>query len=235
MIPDIGIVLTGTINPNTTFVVHSDANERKKEYLEAINYYKNFGTVYFLENSTYDVLSDSDFNSINNVFLRKFSPSEFYDKGKGYQEFEMISAWVKLEPVMPKRFIKITGRYMINNFGKIYKECLARNSEPFLIDIIKKNSVAHTCCFCVNTSYFKKYLISLYLDCNDKNGDWVEKILYKKILLDKIGSKFFFHEPRYDGLGGSTGVSLKSSNCKHVIKVLLRRINYIFNEHYILY
>jgi len=58
---DMGIVLTGTIKPNSNFVAVKSVSERRKQYLEAIKYYCKFCPVWFLENSEYDIESDNDF------------------------------------------------------------------------------------------------------------------------------------------------------------------------------
>lgn len=232
---DVGIVLTGTIIPNSTFVVHSSSEERKQEYLAAIKYYKDFAPVFFLENSTYPLFSDRDFFGIENFFLRKFPTSEYHDRGKGYQEFEMISKWLKTEVVLPKRFIKITGRYKILNFKNIFRECLAEKPDYFLIDRRKRSLLAMSRLFCIDTDYFKRYLMDIYLDCNDQNGDWVERVFYRKILAEKISSQIFSHEPIFVGVDGTTGAHVHAYCAKRLIKSFFRRVNYCFDKQYIHY
>ena len=50
---DIAIVLTATIIPNSILTEHSDFILRRAEYLKAIEYYKKYANVFFLENSSY--------------------------------------------------------------------------------------------------------------------------------------------------------------------------------------
>ena len=235
MATDIGIVLTGTINPNASFIVHSDVNARRKEYLAALEYYKDFAPVYFLENSTYNVLSDSEFNSIKNVFLRKFPVSEHCSCGKGYQEFETISRWVESEVVLPRRFIKITGRYIVLNFKDIFRECSNPRSDHFIIDQFIQTQKALTSLFCIDTNCYKRNLSDVYLGCNDEAGDWIETVLYSKLLAGKVNSSIFRNEPVFMGIVGSTGIDFRSHYVKHLIKVLLRRINRFFNKKFILF
>lgn len=232
---DVGIVLTGTIIPNSTFVVHSDVDKRRSEYLAAIKYYKEFAPVFFLENSTYPLTSDQDFFGIKNIFLRKLPASEYHDRGKGYLEFEKINKWLKTENALPKRFIKITGRYKILNFKNIFRECLAQRPDYFLIDRHKRSLVAITRLFCIDTDYFKRYLMDIYLDCNDQNGDWVERVLYRKMSLEKISSQIFSHEPLFTGIDGSTGVHIRAYCAKLLIKSFFRKVNYCFDKQYIHY
>ena len=117
---EIPIVLTGTIIPNTNIrMKHLDAEKRRKEYLNCINYYRNFAPVYFLENSSYPVEEDLEFTSIPNVEIRKFPVSSFPEKGRGFQEFEMIDSFIKNEKNIPNKFLKITGRYFYTNIKDI--------------------------------------------------------------------------------------------------------------------
>ncbi len=232
---DIAIVLTATIVPNATFVAHSDPALRRAEYLAAIKYYKNFAPVYFLENSSYPLLSDSDFLGMEGVYLRKLTPSGHFDRGKGYQEFAMINEWLDSETVLPKRFIKITGRYQIHNFKNIYQECLNERSERFVIDQLSRAAVALTRLFYIGTECYRKNLKDFYLDCNDERGDWAERVLYKKLRGEKMDCKLFCYEPMWRGVDGSTGVSTHSAHWKHTVKGLLRRVNRLIDRKYILY
>ncbi|OGT07456.1 MAG: hypothetical protein A2103_04270 [Gammaproteobacteria bacterium GWF2_41_13] len=231
---DIGIILTGTIVPNSTFVVHSDIDKRRLEYLEAIKFYKKFAPVYFLENSSYPLLSDPDFNDIKGVFLRKFPVSQYYNRGKGYQEFEMIKRWLETDSDIPRRFIKITGRYRILNFKDMFDECMRSQSNHFLIDRFLKDSKALTQLFYVHTDYYRA-LSDFYLDCNDENGDWAEFVLHKKMLALQVNSMIFRHEPFFAGRSGSTGANLYDGSVKHFVKSMVRKINRCLSKKYILF
>lgn len=235
MAVDIGIVLTGTIIPNSTFVVHFDADKRRLEYLTAIKYYKKFAPVYFLENSSYPLLSDPDFNGIEGVYLRKLPLSKYYSRGKGYQEFEMVKRWLETEAVLPRRFIKITGRYIILNFKNIFHECLRMRLNCFLIDQFLKNPTALTCLFYVDTNYYSRKLSDFYLDCNDEIGDWAEIVLYKKMFAAKIDSMIFKNKPIFTGLDGSNGTDICYNPVRHFIGSFLRKINRCFSKKYILF
>ncbi len=91
MIP---IVLTGTIAPNTLPVVHRDPQQRGREYRDAIQHYLGVGPVYFLENSGSPLLDDPFFSATPGLQTVRFPPSLGTRQGKGYQEFEMLDAFV---------------------------------------------------------------------------------------------------------------------------------------------
>lgn len=229
MLRDIGITLTGTIAPNSTFVAHSDPKTRRLEYLNAINYYKKFAPVYFLENSDYPLLDDKDFVDAG-VFLRKFQPSLHFNKGKGYQEFEMIEKWLESEEYLPERFIKITGRYIIVNFQRIFNECLAERSDCLVIDQLAGRRVALSRLFYTGSGYYEKYLKGLYLDSDDAKNDWVERVLYRKIMMSGMASKIFSVEPWFCGVEGSSGMDIGTNRIKYLIKYAMRRFNYMFDK-----
>ena len=96
------IVLTGTIVPNSNFTTYTNPQVRRAEYLAAIHYYSGFAPVYFLENSAYDLASDPEFISSEDVAIRKFPVSKFAERGKGFQEFEMLDAWLNQKSILQR-------------------------------------------------------------------------------------------------------------------------------------
>lgn len=231
---DMAILLTGTITPNVKPLVCKETEKRKQEYLRALNFYKNFATVYFLENSSYPVLSDPDFTSIENVHIKKFPVPEDSSQGKGYSEFEMIDKWILGEDDIPSRFVKVTGRYLIINFEKIFGECLKEKSDCIIIDQFKRMSAAFTCLFYIGTEYYKRHITNLYLMCNDDSKEnYVEYVLYRRLLGSCVDSKYFATKPRYDGVSASSGGSIRESNLEYLIKSMMRKTNYFFSKRYI--
>jgi glycosyltransferase involved in cell wall biosynthesis len=229
----LAIVMTGTIIPNSNSAIHSDPATRKAEYLEAIHYYRKFSYVYFLENSVYPLLADSDFTSIFGVKLIKFPVSESNERGKGYQEFEMLDAWVQNNQSLPERFIKVTGRYLIKNFDSIFSECINDKSNDIIIDQYPSQGLALTSLFCIRTSDYKRYFFSIYKNCDDKIGKWIERELFKKLKVINRGYRFFKMEPWLQGISGSTGECMRDGKFKHYVKNNLRYINSLLNNKYL--
>ncbi len=233
---NIAIVLTGTIVPNAAFTVYADPGRRKREYLDAIHYYRQFAPVYFLENSSYCLASDADFTKIPNLIIKKLPLSGSPEKGKGYQEFEMIDAWLEGEKSPPWRWIKITGRYIYLNFRDLFEDCLPTTSYRLIIDQHKHSKMALTSLFCVDTEYYLDNLVGLYHDCDDRDGKWIEQVIYDKITsLPKKDYRIFSVEPKLIGISGSNGSNLRSSQVKYLAKSLLRRLNYAFDRNHIWY
>lgn len=230
----ISFVLTGTIVPNSTFVVHDNVEKRREEYLRAIRFYSQIGTVYFLENSSYDLLNDRDFTKMKNVNIRKFPKSDNYNKGKGYQEFEMLDAWVAEEEELPDRWIKITGRYIIENIKSMVEKCTSEVQREFIADAYLKKRVVNTFIFYITTDFYRKYITGIYQECDDSKGLWIEKILFNKMDMFPFEKFSYFNsQPKLSGLSGTTGVTYRSPTYKTKIKAILRKFNYQINKNYI--
>jgi len=232
---DLAIVLTGTIIPNTTFCDYSDPDKRKKEYLNSIQYYSQFAPVHFLENSDYLIQSDDEFQYNDNLHITQFIPSKHYQKGKGYQEFEMIYTWIATCPDLPKRFIKITGRYHIKNFQKIFEECENERRDCLIIDQSKMDKYAFTQLFYCPTEYFDHHFSRLYLDADDSNHYFIEHVFYDTLINSPFCYRLFHNEPVFSGISGTSGCRLDKTAGQQRVHAVLRVINRIFDKRYLHY
>jgi hypothetical protein len=215
MIP---IVLTGTIVSNSIQVKHLDWKVRRQEYLEAIRYYKTFSKVYFCENSDYDLLHDPDFCSDKKFQPIKFKKSAGFEKGKGYQEFQMLDDFVS-NSLCEKEFIKITGRYICENFEEIFRLIVKeRNKFDFLIDTIPRDRIAITALFYVKCSMYLDNVAGSFNQMDDSKGIWAEHVIYQT--LRNIESYSFLPRvPLIRGISGSTGKQFPQNTNKFKISV----------------
>ena len=228
---DIHIVLTGTIVPNASFTVINDPSRRRQEYLDAIRYYSQFAPVHFLENSSHELSSDADFISSARVTIRQFPVSLFARKGKGYQEFEMLDSWVSSNKNPPRRWVKITGRYIVRNISDILMDCRRAESYAFIIDLCGRSKIARTHLFYAETDAYRNYLLDSYRECNDESGDWIERVLFNKIRgWDERRTRTFSLEPNVTAVSGSTGASYDSSISKYKINSIMRAANNLFDK-----
>jgi hypothetical protein len=234
----IAIVLTGTIVPNSVLTDHIDPETRRQEYLQAIHFYIQFAPVYFLENSSYSLNEDKEFTSIPNLFIRKMPVSLFHKQGKGYQEFEMIDSWISQEQKLPERWIKISGRYLYDNFESIYIECSEDNHHKLIIDQLFYEKSALSVLFCISTEYYLKYFKGLYTHSNDLSGDYIETVIFKTVVnIDDDMIRVFKDQPSIKVVSGSTKKYIDSTS-----KTLLYRLesdvrakSIVKNKKYIFY
>jgi hypothetical protein len=229
----LGIVLTGTIIPNTVIdLKHVDPESRRQEYIKAIHFYRSFAPVYFLENSSYDLSKDRDFQDIPNVTIHQFNASS-PSKGKGFQEFEMLDGWVDIEPRLPKRWIKVTGRYLYPNFHRILDECIRSSSVQLIIDQYLFAKHSNTALFSIDTDFYVKNIYGLYSLCDDSQRLIIEKVLFKTLTqVPKKEFKRFSIDLRCEGIAGHTGREI-SNRWVDSLNSRIRDINYWFDRHYI--
>ncbi len=225
------IVLTATIIPNAIRTEYTDTSSRRAEYLKAIEFYKKYGRIYFLENSTYDLMSDKDFFKYENVHIRKFPPSKYYIKGKGYQEFEMLDSWLTREIPAPSRWIKISGRYLVSDFDKIFAECLNENNYSLIIEQKKPPSrIAYTDIFYITSEFYRSRFLGAYKDSDDVINVYIEHVIRER-LRNPDEYRLFREMPLITGISGSTRGTF-SITLKKRLKRVIGNLLYRFNQKY---
>ncbi len=201
MIP---IVLTGTIAPNTLPVVHRDPQQRGREYRDAIQHYLGVGPVYFLENSGSPLLDDPFFSATPGLQTVRFPPSLGTRQGKGYQEFEMLDAFVS-KTLAADAFIKITGRYIYRNIGALLPWCVRQCPlAGIVIDMRWARRVASVSLFAVSRRFYLEHLLGAYREMDDATNRWAEHVVYDRVRTARAGV-FFRPAPVLRTTTGSTG------------------------------
>lgn len=205
------IVLTGTIIPNAFMGGVLPVDERRNDYLKAIRYYTRFGKVIFIENSDYDFRKDEEFRKISNLEIMQFPKSKYYERGKGFQEFELLDRFVSAVQDKYTSFIKITGRYIISDFDSLYRDCQSADV-PFIIDTSYKHKHALTYMFYSDIEFYKRNLMNLYKQCDDHSPiGSIEDVMYRFLHSNKdMEQKYRFFLTAYNIIGraGSNGMGL---------------------------
>jgi hypothetical protein len=222
------LFVTGTIVPNSTYVAHNDINSRRKEYLDNLRFYVSVfpkGSIYFLENSAYDLARDEEFQELfknNSITLLKYPVSDKYNLGKGYQEFQMLDQAIEQLAGHYTSFIKVTGRYRVTNILKLTGVTKAE----FIVDCHKKPKVAQTNVFYVTAEFYKKYLKGLYQNADDSKHHFIEKVIYDALADKKLLGKIspFRVNPIVRGISGSYGGTLNRNKYKMMARNFERRI-----------
>lgn len=233
---ELPIVLTATILPNATNVPTTSAEARLAEYVQALIFYQPFAPIFFLENSSYPLGTRAELFKMPQVTLRRFPLSANPERGKGYQEFEMLDSWLASEPDAPSRWLKITGRYQVLNIRTILAECGRRPAPGILIDQAPRTGVARTHLFCVSTAFYMQRLAGRYRKCDDRTGDWIERVLFRELkggAKDEVTS--FATQPRISAVAGSTGAAFPVGRSQWVLKQALRSVNRLFDPQYLWY
>jgi hypothetical protein len=233
---EIPIVLTATIIPNQVAAVASNPETRLAEYLNTLQFYLRFAPVIFLENSGYPLERHPEFSETARLRIKRFSPSANSERGKGYQEFEMLDAWLAGEPQPPARWLKISGRYLLHNIDDILDECRMEPRHELIIDQTARAGMARTYSFCVNTNFYRRQLAGLYQQCDDRNGEWIERVLFRKLKTVPAGEvRLFVTQPRITAIAGSSGAAFPSGRSQWLGKQMLRNLNRLVDRKYLWY
>ena len=203
-------------------VTQNDVQVRKGEYLKALRFYlKHYDSpVYFIENSNFNFKEDAGFQSIfdtRRVTLIQYPASVEFEKGKGYQEFEILDQTVQKLANEFDEFIKVSGRYIVTNFN----ELKAQKNNGIVIDRHQKRKVAITSFFSCRFKEYHDYIAGSYKDVNDAAGIFIEHIVYQR--LKEISSAqidLFVKNPVYEGISGSFGGSLN----RHPVKMKMTNV-----------
>ena len=230
-IQDLPVVLTGTIIPNVTGVASVDPATRLTEYCRVLQFCQQFAPVYFLENSGYPLDRHPEFAESPRLHVRRFAPSANPERGKGYQEFEMLDAWLATEPQPPPRWLKISGRYHVLNLAAILTECRREQNYPLLLDQLLKQQLARTHLFYTRTDFYRAHVRNLFRRCDDNTGDWIEHVLFRELEKLPAGQvRMFKTQPHLRAQAGSTGMAFPTGNLQWVVKQCLRRVNRLVDE-----
>jgi len=222
------ILLTGTIIPNTGLkgIAHKNSVVRRQEYLDAVRYYVQFGKVLFLENSIFDFDNDPEFTSIEGLKIIKCPSQCDASSGLGSQEFRMIDYWLENFDMLPQRWIKVTGRYIFNNFSNLYSHANQIQGKMIFERKLFSGGKVRTDIFSVTTEFYKKYLFGSYLDMNDAKGKWAEHVFFDRLEFKK-SIIVFKKYPILTGISGSTGLPFKYT-IKNKAVNMIRNCLYMF-------
>jgi hypothetical protein len=227
------IVLTATVIPNDVPTAAADPQVRLAEYIRTLNFYLQFAPVVFLENSGYPLARHPEFCENARLQVKQLPLSANPKRGKGYQEFEMLDAWLEAEPNPPVRWLKISGRYQICNIDRVLAECQSGRQSAMIIDQLKRRHFARTYLFCVDTDFYRQQLRRLYQQCDDPAGNWIERVLFQK--LKDIPAEtvcLFKTQPRLMATDGSSGIAFPSGRGQWFAKQIWRSLNRQLDQKY---
>lgn len=213
------IVLTGTIIPNTDFIAKTSVNDRKNDYLKAINFYlqNTDDTLFFVENSAYDLFKDQDFQKLaenKRIHLIKNPVNKEDTKfGKGYLEFKILDDFI--QKYAYDEYVKVSGRYIVTNI----KELINQKNNGLVMDVHTRRKVGITSFFKVKRNFYLNFFKGLYKAADDCKGVFIEHAVFNKLEnVEKSIIDPFIKTPWYEGVSGSYGGSLN----RHPLKTSIR-------------
>ena len=238
------IILTACINPiNMPFLQRTLSDDRLNDYKIAFRKWCNNSLVkkiIFIENSGYDITFFQDeakkfpkkeieviSNNSNNTFEKHL--------GKGYGEFLCLREVFANSKIVKNTeyFLKITGRYYLKNFTKIYYD-LKSNKSDIQINLKNNLTYADSNIFSGSKNFFVNYVIPYASKTNDTNGIFIEHCIAKAALSginDNLNFKHFKVYPDIEGIIGTNNKVIKNNLFKKIKLFLFGKIkNYIFRH-----
>lgn len=231
------IILTGTIIPNSVHTSHIDPLSRLDDYMTALQFYceaLSHDDIYFIENSEFDLSSHKQFTELqskNHFKVIRYPKSTEYNKGKGYQEFEMVQKAVEDLRKQYNFFIKITGRYRITNIQKLIKNLYS----GYYIDLRKYWKISEVYLLAFDIDAFERCIKDAYKTVYDEAGIYIESILYAKIKESNYKTRLFPSTPVLAGVSGSNSIILKRNPVRKFVRNLERKLNRILGENEFFY
>ena len=148
----------------------------------------------------------------------------------------MLDRWLESGSPVPQRWLKITGRYQILNLKDLLHECETDDRAKLIIDQVPRAKMTRTYVFCSTTDFYKKQIKGSYRECDDRKGEWVERVLYRRLAASSSNVVHSFRtQPRISATAGSSGAAFPTGVLQWRLKQLLRRFNRLFDRQYLWY
>ena len=223
------LILTACIKPiNMPFLERTSEIDRLDDYKKTFTRWcknKFVERIIFIENSGYDL---SFFQETSKKFPNKTieiissNLNNTFEKGlgKGYGEFLCLKEVFENSKIANNTdyYLKVTGRYYIENFDKIFQEFKKMKSDIYVC--IKNNlTYADSHVFGGSKFFFLKYVIPLASKINDSNGVFMEHCVAKATLLginDKLKFNHFSTYPDICGIIGTNNKKIKNNLIKKI-------------------
>ena len=238
------VILTACIKPiNMPFLEITSEVDILRDYKETFSKWcqnKLTDKIIFIENSGYDLSffheKAKEFpnkeieiisSNLNNTFEKKL--------GKGYGEYLCLREIFENSKICVSTdfFIKITGRYYVKNYSKIFQEFEKKKSDIYVC--IKNNlTYADTHMFGGSKLFFLNYVLPLASKTNDSNGVFMEHCIAKATLLginDKLNFNHFSTYPDINGIIGTNNKKIKNNIIKKIKLFFFGKIkNYLLRH-----
>jgi hypothetical protein len=221
------MVLTASIIPNGTFVKLTDADTRRRQYLEALAALLATADpivdgITFIENTGADLALFEQLIARENPFQKKVElislrlndfPVEY---GIGYGEFWLLDEGIaQSKLIVPgTHIVKLTGRLRVRNLPAILHRLppsldLALDIAPYKDP---RDGFVDTRLMVISQSFYASRIAGMYQQVNGSQNVTAEHCLYQ-VVRNSPGANILPRlplEPRWSGYSGSTGMQYDS-------------------------
>jgi len=241
---DFALILTCTISPgDMPNVVRNDIKIRFNDYKKSFNFWltsKNVNKIILIENSGYDL----DFfreraeefpnkkieiisSNLNNTFDKKL--------GKGYGEFLCLNEIFENSIIVKNTnyFLKVTGRYCVNNLETILKDLILNNTDIY-INLSNNLKYSDASIFGGSKKFFLKYLLPEIKKSRDSVNNIFENQAANATLKAVSDGLILSKTPVYadlKGYIGTNGRKRKQNIFKKIKLFFFRKLKIYFLNH----
>lgn len=209
------LLITGCVNvaDTTPFVAVRGKNERLNQYLETLKWAISsspFDIILFCENSGCDFDFYNYVETLKSSRIKRFEYLSFRGnreecdkKGKGYGEGEIIAYAMEHSQYLrqEKYFYKITGKLKVANID----ELITDDNHSYFMRYCDRVGKVDTKFYKLLLSDYNRGLGSVYVNVDDQNGEFLEKVYYEAMKRNAIKYKSFKRIPIIEGVSGTTG------------------------------
>ncbi len=238
------IILTSCIKPeNIPYLKRSDEKDRFKDYKDSFRKWcknKQVKKIIFIENSGYDLEffhQEAKNFSEKEIEIISSSLNNTFDKslGKGYGEYLCFKEILERSKLFKeiKFFIKVSGRYYIKNYNKIFEEFERKKPEIFIF--LKDNlTFADSHFFGGSKNFLTNYVVPFSSNTNDSEGIFMEHCLAQAALQGINNNLSFNSIETYldiEGIIGTNNKKIKNNFLKRLKLYFYGKIkNYIYSH-----
>lgn len=236
------LFLTACVNPSgMAFTALQDGEERKRQYMEAIDFYLKECNwrILVVENTGFD-FSPLYAKEVEEGRLECLAfDGNSFDKslGKGYGEGLILNYAFTHSEFLKEAdsVIKVTGRHKVKNVKKMLSvsSLFIHKCKDFVVCDV--NTVTHGAlsdAFLASPSFFADFLNVEVAKCDDSKGVWFEHALYQSIKKCISGDTQFICLPilpLQQGVSGSTGKNFQKPSLKEKTKQFLKTLAFQAN------
>ena len=235
------LIITGTINPvKQNFCALNDSNERKKQYLECIEYFiksSSLVNIVYCDNSNTHISEEKKLIELAKKMRKSFEWIAFAGdnatvsrlNNKGYGEGEILDYVMDHSEIAKSAdaIVKITGRLIVKNFNEILENTKTSKSY-FNRDIYHGRKCLDTRFYIINKQTFVEHCYHINKKMLTTNEP-IEHLYYKS--LPRGGYKCLPRFPDIYGMSGATGKNYEDSEKPINFYNFLCK-NWIFNVAY---
>jgi len=214
------LLLTACINPDgMPFTTLSDKEVRRKQYLNALNFYLESTSypIVFTENSDTDISRDyTDAIKNGRLEILTFKGNNNKTKGKGYGESIIIEYALNHSKLISSEtlVVKITGRLMVKNITAVLTERFPLQKPQSVVCAYNSDfSFPDSRLFIAPISFLREFLKDKE-QIDDSIGVFFEHILSKNIINGQTPWAPFWTEPAISGCSGTTGKKYVATSTK---------------------